>query len=616
MSIPHHIHKEHIKIAIEEIDHKGVPRNRSYDRYFISHNGKKYPVKYVISLANKYIDQKEIPLAPNVFNTYQAQERLKNLGYQIIDQFEDNLLKNEGFKLLNLNLIGNKLLGTINYAFVDPDDQQDKLYSTVIIGPNGTGKSNLFRVIIELFRELYTLSKKGTRNYNVDGKFDLQFALNGDVYSYTNLVDEEIAKPLNVREEIAQVFLLRNGEVIDFTDAMFPLAIVANSIMLTDKYPVLQKDGESFPIYKYMGLRNNPQNASTRSYVRRTVDYIVQEKDSTAFRMGLSKVTDFLGINNAIEIYYQTINAPTFFKGAVTPEIFKKYFDEIQERYKNEAYPPQKLHVYLRLVKEPDTIQALCDFCNKLFHAERLLKLRKGSSVRKISYNIIDEESFQAIKSESQLLESLRSLGLLYSPEINLRQTGDYSLQESSSGEYHFFSSMVGLMATVKMNSLVFLDEPEISLHPNWQMKYLSFIRALFSDTNYRTSHVIVATHSHFLISDLDGKNSKIIGLKKTLSEDSDDYRPIAIVDLPKSVDTYGWAAEDVLYNVFDVVTVRNKYVADEISKILDELSNGSKENINKVPAERYALLVRLQQGLKDIDPLKQVVNSILKNIQ
>lgn len=616
MSIPHQIHKEHIKIAIDEIDQKGIPRNRSYDRYFISQNKKKYPVKYVISLANKYIDDKQTPLAPNVFNTYQAQQHLKKMGYKVIDQFEAREFQNEGFKLLNLNLVRNRLLGTINYAFVDSEDKQDKLYFTVIIGPNGTGKSNLFRIVIELFRELYVLSKEGSRNYNVDGRFDLKFALNGDIYNYTNIVDEEIARPLNVREEIAQAFLLKNGEIFNFTDAIFPWAIVANSIMLTDKYPVLQKDGENFPIYKYMGLRNNPQNASTRSYVRKTVDYIVQEKDSTTFRTGLSKVTEFLGINNAIEIYYQTINAPTFFKGNVTPEIFKKYFGEIQEKYKNETYPPQKLHVYLRMMKEPGMIQAICDFCNSLFHEERLLKIRKGSSVRKISYNIIDEKSFQSIKSDTPLLENLRSLGLLYSPEINLRQEGDYSLQESSSGEYHFFSSMVGLMATVKANSLVFLDEPEISLHPNWQMKYLSFIRTLFSDPDYRTSHVIVATHSHFLISDLDGTNSKIIGLKKSGNSKNETLQRIAIVDLPKNVDTYGWAAEDVLYNVFDVVTVRNKHVADEISKILDELSRGDKAGINKISAERYKLLLHLQRSLKDIDPLKQVVKSILKNIQ
>jgi predicted ATPase len=141
--------------------------------------------------------------------------------------------------------------------------------------------------------------------------------------------------------------------------------------------------------------------------------------------------------------------------------------------------------------------------------------VRKGSSLRKIVYNITDESSFQALKEESVMLEDLRQIGLLYAPDIFLKRDDAYSLQESSSGEYHFFSSMVALMATVKVNSLIFLDEPEISLHPNWQMKYISFLRSLFSDPNYNTSHILMATHSHFLISDLDGRDSKIIGIKK-----------------------------------------------------------------------------------------------------
>jgi predicted ATPase len=617
MAIPKEIKTEHIRSAINEIDSNGIPRNRSYDRYYLSINGNRYPVKYVISLAHKFTAIRQDALTPNLFNTYEAQDYLSKLGYVIDDKYTLEVDQYWGFKLLNLNVFGNGLLGDIEYSFVDTEDKQDKLYSTVIIGPNGTGKSNLFRVIIELFRELYTLSKGGNRTYNIAGRFDLKYALNGDTYNYTNMVAEDIAKSLNTKEEKAMAFLLRNGEVADFTEALFPIAIVASSIMLTDKYPVLQKEDTSFPMYKYLGLRNTPQNASTRSYVRRTVDYIVQEKDSNTFRSGLAKVTDFLGINKEIEVYYSTINGPMFFRGEATSAVFAKYFEDIEEKYKNESYPPQKLNVYQRIVKEPNHIQKLCDFINGLHEAGRLLWVRKGSSVRKISYNIIEEKSFQLLKAESLLLDDLRALGLLYSPEINLKKAGDYNLQESSSGEYHFFSSMVSLMATVKSNTLIFLDEPEISLHPNWQMKYLAFIRTLFSDPNYATCHLLVATHSHFLISDLKGDNSKIIGLKKAepVTEMISNKR-FEIVDMPKNVDTFGWSAEDVLYNIFDVPTVRNKYVADLIGNILDDLSKGDKSKINKLSQERYQVLTRLQENLKDIDPLKQVVNTILKNIE
>ncbi|WP_316801437.1 AAA family ATPase [Pedobacter frigidisoli] len=614
MSIPNKINAEHVQSSIEEINKNGIPRNRTFDRYFLLISEKKYPVKYVISLASKYTDNNSGALAPNVFNTYQAQKYLTNLGFNIIDKYDNTETTNEGFKLLNLRIVNNKLLGTINYSFINQEDTQNKIYSTVIIGPNGTGKSNLFRIIIELFRELHSQSLGGARFYNVDGRFDLEFSINNDIYSYTNLIDENIAAKFTIAGEVAQVFLLKNGEIIEFGDAQFPLAIVANSIMLTDKFPVLNNDAEKFPIYKYLGVRNTPQNASTRSYVRRTVDYIVSEKDSNAFRSGLSKVTEFLGINNSIEVYYLTINAPTFFKGETSLETFRKYFSDLEEKYKGKEYPPQKLNVYQRLVKEEGVIKSLSDFCNRLFSEGRLQKNRKGSSIKKIAYNLVEESSFQLLKKEAELLDHLRAIGLLYAPEISLNQSGEYNLQESSSGEYHFFSSMVALMATVKMNSLIFLDEPEVSLHPNWQMKYLSFLRSLFSDENYNTCHILVATHSHFLISDLEGDNSKIIGLKKV--NNSKDGNNIQVVDLPRNVDTYGWSAEDVLYNVFDVLTVRNKYIADEIGGILDLLSKGQPNEVNRLPSNKYQLLLHLKDNLKDIDPLKQVVMSILKKVE
>ena len=207
------------------------------------------------------------------------------------------------------------------------------------------------------------------------------------------------------------------------------------------------------------------------------------------------------------------------------------------------------------------------------------------------------------------MLEQLRQLGIITPPEILLKRGDNFPLQESSSGEYQFFASIVGLIATIKpTNSLVLIDEPEISLHPNWQMKYFSFIRELFSHPEYSTCHILVATHSHFLISDLKGDSSNIIGLKREGNE-------IKIIDLPKDLDTFGWSAEDVLYNVFNVLSTRNKYVAEDIAKILNELASGDKNKINKLSKEKYDDLLKIESSLKDNDPLKRVVKTILTKV-
>jgi predicted ATPase len=531
--------------------------------------------------------------------------------------------KYEGFKLLTLDLRGNSLMGKSNlyYSFVDENDKQKLIYTTVIIGANGTGKSNLFRIIIELLKELNDLSRGKNRSYNVDGNFNLKFSVNGDIFEYANIVSEgESIENSNEPEKGNQAFLLRNGKKIDFEKAQFPLAIVANSIMLTDKFPFFRKEDneknekvDAFPIYKYLGVRNIPQSASTRAYVRRTVEFIVEQfekKDSnkTGFIAALKRATDFLELDNSIDIFYYTSNNAKFFKGDLTPKGLDEYFEPIREKYpKPEDNPPFKLNQYLKIKGDRKLLQSICDFCNDLVKKEKLEKLPyKYSSIRKITYNLIEPALFERLNTEYPMLEHLRQLGMISSPEIQLKREGGYSLQESSSGEYHFFSSIVGLMATVKpTNSLVIIDEPEISLHPNWQMKYLTFLRELFSHSEYATCHILVATHSHFLISDLKGDSSKIIGLKRA-------GREIEIIELPKGIDTFGWSAEEVLYSIFNVRSTRNSFLEYDLTKLVTMINRSSREfqEIKRILTKVSTLV------LSENDPLKIIIEKAEKYIE
>lgn len=519
-----------------------------------------------------------------------------------------------GFKLISLELRNTTIMNksNITYKFIEDEDNQELIYTTVLIGVNGTGKSNLFRIVIELLKELHDLSNNKSRDYNIDGQFNLKFSLDNYVYEYTNMdyMSNQVTSKVNTAN------LLRNGVKVDYKEAKFPNAIVANSIMLTDKYPFFKKekssDGkkvETFPQYKYLGVRNIAQSASTRAYVRKTVEFIAQEFNSDIFIKGLSSAANFLDLDETIEIYYYTINTHKFFKGNLTPKILRDYFEEMKKKYPNaEDNPPFKLNYYLKSQDDVNFIESVCGFCNILFNDNQLIQSNnKHDTTRKIVYNLFNKKSFTKLNNDYTMLENLRQLGMISAPEIQLNKSG-YSLQESSSGEYHFFSSIVGLLATVKENSLVFIDEPEISLHPNWQMKYLTFIRELFSGPEYATSHILVATHSHFLISDLKADSSKIIGLKKESGK-------IKIVNIPENIDTFGWSPDDILYNVFDVVSSRNKFVAEDIANILDTLSNGSIDQKNKIERKTYDTLIHLEKSLKNNDPLKEVVKSILKKV-
>ena len=218
---------------------------------------------------------------------------------------------------------------------------------------------------------------------------------------------------------------------------------------------------------------------------------------------------------------------------------------------------------YRNLIQDRKTLDSLVNFLNKKFSIPEK-KSKYGNDF--FEYDIL--ENLGKLEEDIPLINLLEKLNLVNPPELHFKKKGNdsYGFEGASSGEAHFLTSIIGILASIYRDSIILIDEPEISLHPNWQMKYLSFLRELFSDPLYAESHILVATHSHFLISDLKGKNSKIIGLKI-------ENNKIEIVDIPRDIDTFGWSAEDVLYNVFNVVSTRNKFVADDIAEILNELS-------------------------------------------
>ncbi len=63
---------------------------------------------------------------------------------------------------------------------------------------------------------------------------------------------------------------------------------------------------------------------------------------------------------------------------------------------------------------------------------------------------------------------------------------------------------------------VIFIDEPEISMHPSWQKKILSYYKGLFTYNGQQTAQIIVTTHSEGVIAEaLSDKDTKVIILKR-----------------------------------------------------------------------------------------------------
>lgn len=92
------------------------------------------------------------------------------------------------------------------------------------------------------------------------------------------------------------------------------------------------------------------------------------------------------------------------------------------------------------------------------------------------------------------------------------------SIENLSSGEKQIVYRGAFLLKDKEaMNgAFVFIDEPEISMHPNWQSKVMNFYKEIFTDNNRKqTSQIFAVTHSPFIIHNENRINDKVIVLER-----------------------------------------------------------------------------------------------------
>lgn len=126
-------------------------------------------------------------------------------------------------------------------------------------------------------------------------------------------------------------------------------------------------------------------------------------------------------------------------------------------------------------------------------------------------------------------------------------------IENLSSGEKQIVFRGSFLLKDKQSNkgALILIDEPEISLHPSWQIKILDYYKTLFIENNVQTSQLIVATHSPFIIHNSARRDDKVIILKKDES---------GKVNIPNEQKFLSWTEEKVVKEAFNIDFITNSY--------------------------------------------------------
>lgn len=115
------------------------------------------------------------------------------------------------------------------------------------------------------------------------------------------------------------------------------------------------------------------------------------------------------------------------------------------------------------------------------------------------------DEVYSKVSVFRELLsKKLRPKDLLINREAGAQVKGgggEISLSQLSSGEKHEFIMLFKLIFETPADSLVLIDEPEISLHVSWQLEFMSDLAKMQSANQFQS---IIATHSPQIIQGAD----------------------------------------------------------------------------------------------------------------
>ncbi|MGG5461236.1 AAA family ATPase [Clostridium sp. B9] len=82
----------------------------------------------------------------------------------------------------------------------------------------------------------------------------------------------------------------------------------------------------------------------------------------------------------------------------------------------------------------------------------------------------------------------------------------EFDIRGLSSGEKQLFLRALALKFLNPNNSIILIDEPEISLHPQWQKKIIDVYESIGEN-----NQLIIATHSPHIIGDIESKQLRVI---------------------------------------------------------------------------------------------------------
>ncbi len=454
----------------------------------------------------------------------------------------------------------------VTFAQGDLQAPDDCAYS-VVIGNNGSGKSRLLGNIAGEFVRLQRGSSgRGGRSrkihvldYVVDGRNSVD-ALQ-DVWSASAGVDL-------------------------FPD--LPSRVIAVTLTTVDKFPLepsgssddvlerdLLSDDDDPQFYCYVGMRDRTNRASISALIYRALDGLDQARSENENER-LSQVFDLLGYAPEIRVSLGL---------GITPDVAE--FVRGEHDLENSLGTESRLLARLRSVSKSKRYSA--DWLRSALYP--FVAENRGKT---IGYSITFDGALRSREFDKEALRLLRRLGAVTLKSVIVRRKDGitHDLRDASSGQITMLTVFLSVAAHLQDGSLVLIDEPETSLHPEWQSRYINLMREVFS--NFRGCHFVFSTHSPLIVADMpEGSSVYSMDRRETVS----------------SAELIGRSSDYVMARALDVVEPSNLYLRDVLAEALRLVGE---RQIGSAAFERQlSELVRLSETMDDGEQVKRIVKDL-----
>ena len=141
-----------------------------------------------------------------------------------------------------------------------------------------------------------------------------------------------------------------------------------------------------------------------------------------------------------------------------------------------------------------------------------------------------------------------------------------FGINELSSGEKQLFLRTLAIKMLEPENSIIMIDEPELSLHPKWQQKIVDVYKKIG-----KNNQIILATHSPHILGSVE-KESIILLVKNK--------NGVVEVRTGENLgNSYGQTMERILEDIMGLETDRNPSVYELLNQVKEMVKNDNYES-------------------------------------